>query len=66
MVLSTVDHVSFSAVAWISAKRMNFTKGAFSTAAVAWKYGHPHFCTRWLPHSALADAIEAPREGISP
>ena len=44
-----------SLVAWNSAKRMGLAKGAFSTAALAWKHAHPH-CGA---HSAYAHVVEA-------
>ena len=58
--LGTVDHVSFSSVAWISAKRMSLAKGAFSAAAVAWKHAHPHCAPTDPAHSAHADVVRAP------
>ena len=58
--MSTVYHVSFGSVAWISAKRMSLAKGAFSTAALAWKHAHPHRAPTGPAHSAHADVVGAP------
>ena len=51
--LGTVDHVSFSSVAWIAAERKNLAKGACSTAALAWTHAHPLH----TPHSAEGDVV---------
>ena len=65
-ILGTVDHVSFSAVPWIFAKRMNLAKGAFSTAALAWERAHPHFCHPLAPSFGTCRCGWSARRGISP
>ena len=58
--LGTVDYVSFSS----STKRTNLAKGAFSTAASAWKHAHPHIAPADSLHSAHADVVGTPGRGF--